>query len=74
MTLDLMGKLNYEAFFQQTSHSQRGRRGFPLGLKLKKFAADLNFGERNGIFVATDPGRWQIEMTMIDRNELDFVL
>ena len=31
----------------------------------EKFAVDLNFGEKNGILVATGPGPRQIEVTSL---------
>ena len=36
---------------------------FPSWAGAEKFAADLNFSEKNGILVATGPGPRQIEVT-----------
>ena len=41
------------------------KKRFPSWAGAEKFAADLNFGEKNGIFVATGPGPRQIEVTSL---------
>ena len=38
---------------------------FPSWAGAEKFAGDLNFGEKNGILVATGPGPRQIEVTSL---------
>ena len=40
---------NYEAFFEPIS--QRGKRGFPLGLELKKNWSEFGFRQKNGILL-----------------------
>ena len=39
------------------------KKKFPSLAGAEKFAVDLNFGEKNGILVATGPGPRQIEVT-----------
>ena len=53
--LDLMGKLRI--FFRADLPERKKR--FPSWAGAEKIAADLNFGEKNGIFVASgqDPAR-----------------
>ena len=43
---------------------ERKRRS-PSWAGAEKFAVDLNFGEKNGILVATGPGPPQIEVTSL---------
>ena len=51
-------------FFSSRSGGEEGGRKLLLRMKLKNFAADSNFSEKkNGIFVATGPGPYQIVMT-----------
>ena len=50
--------------FFRADLSERKKR-FPSWAGAEKFAADLNFGEKNGIFVATGPGPCQIEVTSL---------
>ena len=57
--LDLMGKLRI--FFRADPPERKKR--FPSWAGAEKFAVDLNFGEKNGIHVATGPGPRQIEVT-----------
>ena len=42
-----------------------GKKRFPSWAGTEKFAVDLNFGETNGILVATGPGPRQIEVTSL---------
>ena len=41
------------------------KKRFPSWAGAEKFAADLNFGEKNGIFFATGPGTRQMEVTSL---------
>ena len=41
------------------------KKTFPSWAGAEKFAVDLNFGEKNGILVATGPGPRQIEVTSL---------
>ena len=41
------------------------KKRFPSWAGAEKCAADLNFGEKNGILVATGPGPRQIEVTSL---------
>ena len=41
------------------------KKRFPSRAGAEKFAADLNFGEKNGILVATGPGPCQIEVNSL---------
>ena len=59
--LDLMGKL---WILFQTDLPERKKR-FPSWAGAEKFAVNLNFGEKNGILVATGPGPRQIEVTSL---------
>ena len=59
--LDLMGKL--WSFFQADLPERK--KTFPSWAGAEKFAAVLNFGEKNGILVATGPGPRQIEVTSL---------
>ena len=59
--LDLMGKL--WIFFRADLPERKKR--FPSWAGAEKFAADLNFGEKNGIFLATGPGPRQMEVTSL---------
>ena len=52
--------------FSSRSGGKEGGGELLLGLKLKNFAADSNFSEKNGSFVATGPGPCQILMTSPD--------
>ena len=48
-----------------SSRSPRERERFPSWAGAEKFAVDLNFGEKNGILVATGPEPRQIEVTSL---------
>ena len=54
-----MGKL--WIFFRADLPERKKR--FPSWAGAEKFAADLNFGEKNGNFFATGPGTRQMEVT-----------
>ena len=54
-----MGKL--WIFFRADLPERKKR--FPSWAGAEKLAVDLNFGEKNGILVATGPGPRQIEVT-----------
>ena len=59
--LDLMEKL--WIFFRADLQERKKR--FPSWAGGEKFAVDLNFGEKNDIFVATGPGPRQIEVHFV---------
>ena len=59
--LDLMEKLRI--FFPADLPERKKR--FPSLDGAETFAVDLNFGEKNGILVATGPGPRQIEETSL---------
>ena len=56
-----MGKLRI--FFRADLPERK--KWFPSWAGAEKFAADLNFGEKNSILVATGPGPRQIEVTSL---------
>ena len=56
-----MGKL--WIFFRADLQERKKR--FPSWAEAEEFAVDLNFGEKNGILVATGVGPRQIEVTSL---------
>ena len=58
-----MALFDGEIFFRADLPERKMR--FPSWAGAEKFAVDLNFGEKNGILVATGPGPRQIEVTSL---------
>ena len=62
-SLAQMALFDGEIFFRADLPERKMR--FPSWAGAEKFAVDLNFGEKNGILVATGPGPRQIEVTSL---------